>query len=396
MAEELNVIFQELKSIRTYLIKIGPGRRSGNILEVKRTEANKVLIKYNDYITFCKYKISLKEINNTEITLINKICEEFSNLYEEILNLCCVKEEDPSSKLGDNMANEKFDLKIALSILPVMANDIESTKNLIEGIEYYSSILNETDCQKKLIQFVLKSRLSQQAKLQLSQQYSTIDELIKDMRRKLLPQKSHTALQSKLLHCKQNNRTLDDFGKEISELFADLTISQADGDSEKYKVLRPLNEKMAIKSFSDGLRNSRLSTVITARNYNSLTDAIQAAKDEEINAPSTSEGIMGMYKRSNFRAAQRRSQRGQYTRQRGFRSFNRSRGYQRPPYNQQNQVWSQQNNYRGTSFRNSNRGRNFGRNRGQPGRNNVNFMATKDNAPSEDSHLESLNHFFRE
>lgn len=84
MAEELNVIFQELKSIRTYLIKIGPGRRSGNILEVKRTEANKVLIKYNDYITFCKYKISLKEINNTEITLINKICEEFNNLYEEI------------------------------------------------------------------------------------------------------------------------------------------------------------------------------------------------------------------------------------------------------------------------------------------------------------------------
>lgn len=150
MAEELNVIFQELKSIRTYLIKIGPGRRSGNILEVKRTEANKVLIKYNDYITFCKNKISLKEINNTEITLINKICEEFNNLNEEILNLCCVKEEDPSSKLGDNMANEKFDLKIALSILPVMTNDIESTKNLIEGIEYYSSILNETDCQKKI------------------------------------------------------------------------------------------------------------------------------------------------------------------------------------------------------------------------------------------------------
>lgn len=407
MAEELNVFLQELKSIRTYLIKIGPSRRVGNILEVKRIEANNILVKYNEYIGLCKNKIALEKIKTAEITLIKKICEEFDTLYKEVLSLCkyCeTTERQPCSESDGIMASEKFDLKIALSILPVMTNDIENTKQLIEGIEYYKSVLNDKECHKKLIQFVLKSRLSQQAKLKLLQNYDSVDELIKDMKKKLLPQKSHTALQSRLLQCRQNNRSVLDFGKEISELFADLTISQADGDTLKYNILRPLNEKMAIKRFSDGLRNGRLSTVIAARNYDSLTDAIQAAQDEEINSssgknPPTNEGIMGMHQRPYYyRSFQRRPQGGQYTRQRtapGYRSFsNRSRGHQQP-YGH-HQVQFPHTNFRGNRVR-SNRSRSFSRGRSQAVRSNINFMATADrNVASDDPQMESLSHFFRE
>lgn len=396
MAEELSLILQELKLIRTYLIKIGPSRRVGNILDVKRAEANDVLAKYNTCVQCYKNNLKLGKIKSSEIVLINRICEEFDSLYSNVIKLCSDTVEN--SPQSDNMASETFDLKIALSILPVMTNNDDNTKQLIEGIEYYSSVLTAKECKTKLTQFVLKSRLSQQAKLRLSQKYDSIDELIRDMKKLLLPQKSYTALQTKLMASRQNNKTIADFGKEISELFVDLTISQADGDSDKYNVLRPLNEKLAIKKFGDGLRNSRLSTVIAARNYSSLTDAIQAAQDEEMSSPSASEGVMGMYKQHNNYAYRRRPQRGHYARQRGFLSFyNRSRGYQPRPYNHQEQyqqVKSSQNNYHANAFR-SNRGR-YLRGRGRSARGHVNLMATEQNVESEIPQMESLSHFFRD
>lgn len=38
-------------------------------------------------------------------------------------------------------------------------------------------------------------------------------------------------------------RSIEDYGKEIERLFDELTISQADGDTNKFEILRPLNEK---------------------------------------------------------------------------------------------------------------------------------------------------------
>lgn len=58
MAEELVLILNELKNIRKYLIKIGPGRRTGLILDTKRNEANSVLTKYNNHLEV--YKQALK------------------------------------------------------------------------------------------------------------------------------------------------------------------------------------------------------------------------------------------------------------------------------------------------------------------------------------------------
>ncbi|KAH9635596.1 hypothetical protein HF086_012265 [Spodoptera exigua] len=78
----------------------------------------------------------------------------------------------------------------------------------------------------------------------------------------------------------------------LTELFVDLTITQSEGKEEVFKILKPINEKQAIKSFAEGLRNRRLSTLISARNYTSLKDAVQAAVDEETSSPSTSGDVM--------------------------------------------------------------------------------------------------------
>lgn len=78
-------------------------------------------------------------------------------------------------------------------------------------------------------------------------------------------------------------------------MFVKLTISQANENEQAYQILRPLNEKLAIKRFTEGLRNSRLSTILTARDYTEL-------KDTQVGEQSTSSGSIftGQQRRGKF------------------------------------------------------------------------------------------------
>ncbi|KAH9641638.1 hypothetical protein HF086_009984 [Spodoptera exigua] len=101
--------------------------------------------------------------------------------------------------------------------------------------------------------------------------------------------------------------SISKFGDNLTDLFVGLTIAQSDENPKTSKILRPINEKLAIytskpsanlKRFADGLRNRRLSTIISARDYSQLKDAVRAAEDEELGQPSSSNNI--------FNATQRR------------------------------------------------------------------------------------------
>lgn len=66
------------------------------------------------------------------------------------------------------------------------------------------------------------------------------------------------ALTATQLHCaRQNNRSIDDYAKNIDDILLNLTLIQAEGDS--------VNEKLAINAFSNGLREFELRTIIKAR-----------------------------------------------------------------------------------------------------------------------------------
>lgn len=308
MADFIKELHSDLLKIRTYLIKIGPSRRQENICSKKLNEANILYEQYNNYIEEIKRIKKFKSVS--EIGDIDEYGAKFNNLYLEVTNLC--KSEPIAST-----TMSKFDLKIALSLLPVM-NDTEIvTKQLIDGIEYYDSVLEDAS-KNELMEFVLKSRLSQYAKLRLAKKYRDVPELLKDMKIHLLPKKSFTAISSKLQSIKQNEKTITDYGQELSSLFVDLTISQSEGHEESYDSLKRVNEKLALKRFADGLRNRRLSTIIAARNYDSLSDAIQAAIDEETSSSDyTSSNIMSM-RRSNGRYNNYRgNHRGHYSATRG-------------------------------------------------------------------------------
>lgn len=181
MAESLKGLYDRLLDIRKYLIKIGPERRKGNIVDVKLAEADILLSEYN---VFLKYFISSQNsFSKSECLIIQELCENFDNLYKQIVDLC-PKTTCKSEKMAHNTT--AFDLKVALSLLPVCKDDEYSIRHFIESVEYYKSELDEGS-QAKLLNFVLKSRLSQAAKLRLSSSYSNINDFIGDMRTQLLP-----------------------------------------------------------------------------------------------------------------------------------------------------------------------------------------------------------------
>lgn len=78
--------------------------------------------------------------------------------------------------------------------------------------------------------------------------YTSVSDLISDLKKQLLPKESANAIQSKLQRFSQCDLTIGEYGKETSDLFVKLTIAQADGNDDSFKVLKPLNEKMVVKS----------------------------------------------------------------------------------------------------------------------------------------------------
>lgn len=176
---------------------------------------------------------------------------------------------------------EKFDLKTAAGLIPQMDGSESTTKQLIDAIGLYDSLL-DNDGKKLLTNYILKLKLSESAKIRLKQTYASNQLLIADLRSHFIATKSISALSVQLNNAKQHSLSIDQFGRSLEEMLVDLTLTQADGNEGHVNILRGVNEKIAINSFANGLNNPNLKTIIKARNYSSLNDAIRGAKDEEL------------------------------------------------------------------------------------------------------------------
>ncbi|KAJ3655464.1 hypothetical protein Zmor_014595 [Zophobas morio] len=250
-------IYDELKSIRTYLIKIGSDRRNkGECLVRKVEEAKIVYLQLQTVITHFDKDLNL--YTEEEVEQFKKSVAAVNKVYHEILSF--VKEK------STDFLKMAFDLKVACNLLPIMNGKEDVTLQLLDAIELYDTML-DTNNKTNLINFVLKTRLSPSAKIRLNRTYNSVQALVTDMKIHLLTRKSDTALQTKLMRTIQGNKSIEDFGKEIEDLFVNLTISQANGDDDNFKVLKPVNERIAIKQFSDGLRDSKLSTIINSSKF---------------------------------------------------------------------------------------------------------------------------------
>lgn len=136
MIGELDTLFKQLKDIRTYLIKIGPSRRHGNILTKKFNEIKEIFSGYRSVTNKLSVHIKEGKVASSDILYINKLCSDFNSIYEEAVTLC-----NPSHIYEKNKTNATmdFDLKTALSLLPVMNDEVHITRQLIDSI---SKIMN--------------------------------------------------------------------------------------------------------------------------------------------------------------------------------------------------------------------------------------------------------------
>lgn len=345
--QELDSLYKNLKEIRDYLIKIGPHRRQcSETAQIKFKEANDLFSRLEYISSDIKLKIQNSEISSDYSTRINNCIEDIHILYEKILVLS--KDIGPSVEI---MATN-FDLKTALALLPIMTAQESVIIQLIDSIQLYSGMLNE-EGKKQLVNFVLKTRISSSAKLRLKSSYSNVDLMIKDMRTHLLQKKSAVAIQSQLHSASQGRRTIDKFGSELEQLFVNLTIAQADGDDTKFDILRPLNEKIAIKRFADGLTDSRLSTIIASRQFQSLPEAIQTALDESSLSPKV-EQVMNVIPHRGNGNNRRFHSRRTYPSNRNSSANNY---YYQAPQRGTNNNRTFYNSYRGQPSRGSSHGR---------------------------------------
>lgn len=265
----------------------------------------------------------------------------------------------------NNTMGEKFDLKTAAAMLPQMDNTENVTKQLIDCIELYNDLL-DADGKVSLTKYVLKVRLSQSAKMRLNNTYASNEALVEDMRRHLLTQRSASALAVKLNTARQNGRSIEIFGKYVEDLCLQLTISQAKGDPAVEGVLRQVNEPLAINAFSSGLQSNDLRTIIKARNYASLAQAITAAKDEDVKREP--QPVFHMRNRGRNFSRGFRANRFQRT---GYNSYTGNNSYNTAQNNQSNNSYGQnqnrQNTYRNNAsgtYRNNNNQRGRGSHRG--------------------------------
>lgn len=288
---------------------------------------------------------------------------------------------------------EKFDLRTASNLLPVMDGTENSTKQLIDTLQWYDSILEETG-KKLLISFVLKTRISQNAKIRLNQNYNTTEELVNDLRKHFLTQKSASSLSVKLNNARQNGQSVEEFGKSIESLFVNLTIAQAGNDEQSFKILQEVNEKIAINAFASGLQNHDLRTIIKARNYSKLNEAISGAKDEILVKHDTQ--VFHMRKSQNF-------SRGYFNRGnfRGRSNFRNNQNFNSHNNNSKNFAsTSQRNNFQRFNNRgsfNNFRGRQNSRNNNFRNSNRLNYMESAENqGNSKASQSNSEKIFFRD
>lgn len=195
-----------------------------------------------------------------------------------------VNYENNFAKMG-----ESFSFKTASALLPKLDGSTDTVHQLIESIDFYESSL-AAESKPQVINYVLKICLSHRDRIRMKSGYTTVFELIVDLKRNFLPKQSAPSLIAKMQASSQGNLTTSEYGRSIETLMADLTIAQVGeiAETQVIEVISKQNEKLAVDIFAKGLRSREIRTVIKARNYERLSEAISAANEEALSADSES------------------------------------------------------------------------------------------------------------
>lgn len=340
-----------------------------NIKKDNKDRQLDIQINNNYLIKLSKY-VELKNDVIKDISVDDKISvvvNEFEQIHNKISEVIKSRLKD-SEKKPETMAN--FDIKIALSLITKLDDKIESIEELISNVQYYESILLETE-KKKLIEFILKQRLNRSQRLKLNNNYENIDLLIKDIEKFLLPTQTPQILNRRIATAYQGNRSIKDYGRYLEKLLENMTIAQSDSE-ETNKILRNANEPNTVVAFVEGLNDNTVRNAVRARNTTQLRQAIQIAIEQDMLQKGQREREKVYSFKRNYRGS---NNRGRY-----------NQGNSRGSHNNSHNNYQNNNNNFNQNKHNKSRGHNNYRGRGrynnQKPRNDVNCAETEKNSKS--------------
>lgn len=298
--EELDQLNNELRTFRDNLKKDSISRRQDPaVTNRKLVELNQFKTYFNNLKSEVKSKVKSAniEIIDSYLIRISEKLDVISSILElranesknkELLDNPKVLNLEFSSAAVDHNEYKvnlfemaQFDFKTVSSLLPKLNGEVETVHQLIEGIGLYEPSLNASS-KPLLINYVLKACITYRDRIRMKATYGNIEELIVDLKKHFLPKQSSTVLAAKLQATNQGNLNIEEYGRSIEALMSDLTISQADNNANSTEIFAQANEKIAIDVFTRGIRDPEIRTILRARNYERLSEAVNAAKDESL------------------------------------------------------------------------------------------------------------------
>lgn len=266
----------------TLLTNISKSHLRGFSEHVKVLHANTLVDLLNQYIV----SVVLEDDGELHAGEWQKIVTHFGKAFEQLTVDIDLPQEFPGvpiQKLGSarveaNMANFDFSTGLRLDELTsTKAVDIES---FIDVASCYHDTLSEAG-QLSLVKFLVAAKIKKEAKTRFGITVpTTLEELKKTLRTKVLAAETEDELLAKLHNARQGKRNLQDFARYLGDLASRLaaamvkkmenpTVSQSD-------TVKQTCQKLALVQFKTTC-HEEVKVVLAAARPNSLDEALEVA-----------------------------------------------------------------------------------------------------------------------
>lgn len=176
-----------------------------------------------------------------------------------------------------------FDLSTALKLVTVFEGEARTLNNFLSTIEYIAETLKDDIERGKLLDFILRTRISDRVvtKLGTKEKPTTIADLVKIFKELFTVKKSALHIQNELARIKQGDQNIQAFSTKIESLMTDLSNVQISNLGNEHKaIIIKLSDTAALDAFKAGLNEPIKTTVFAAKPAN-LADAVKLAAEVE-------------------------------------------------------------------------------------------------------------------
>lgn len=181
------------------------------------------------------------------------------------------------------LSESNFDLGMAIKIIPEFSGESSKIHKFLSCCDI---VLNphkdDENNNADFLSFIITKLNGQAYNIVKSKKFNSWGELKAALITRFATVKSAEQIQSELVNSKQGGLDVKAFALKIEELLSELNdacIASEGFDSTVY--FEGINEKIAIKSFCDGLRDRELKTLVKACQFTELKLAIQKAIEED-------------------------------------------------------------------------------------------------------------------